>query len=241
MSADLTAAASRYTSRKIRGRGIGDQSWQYRAWDMYHAVPEVRFAAGRIGNAMAGARLFAGRRADDGTIEPAPANHRATEIVSQIAGGPDGQSKMLGAFGRHLTVPGEGWIIVRPNADVLSPYAAEDGHDWRVLSVKEVRQQQGKLIAEIDGDEVPIPEGDPAWLARRSARPTGTPTQTSRVGCSRSATIPTRTAPVSTPRTRPRSPRWRACTDSPTCRPSTPRDNPTSLPRTAPTPGSWRR
>jgi hypothetical protein len=161
VSTDLTASASRYTSRKIRGRGIGDQSWQFRAWDMYHSIPEVRFAAGWIGNAMAGARLFAGRRADDGTIEPAPDGHRAAEIVAQIAGGPDGQAKMLGAFGRHLTVPGEGWIVIRPNADVLSPYAAEDGHDWRVLSVKEVRQQQGKLIAEIDGDEVPIPEGDP--------------------------------------------------------------------------------
>jgi hypothetical protein len=157
----ITAAASRYTSRKIRGRGAGDQSWQQRAYDMYHAVPEVRFAAGWIGNAMSGARLYAGRRADDGTIEAAPDNHRASEIVSQIAGGPDGQAAMLGAFGRHLTVPGEGWIVVRPNDEVLSPYSPEDGHDWRVLSVKEVRQQSGKLMAEIDGDDIPIPEGDP--------------------------------------------------------------------------------
>ncbi|MFJ7586968.1 hypothetical protein ACIQZO_06150 [Streptomyces sp. NPDC097617] len=158
---ELTASASRYTSRKIRGRGAGDQSWQGRAYDMYHQVPEVRFAASWIGNAMSGARLYAGRRADDGTIEPAPDGHRANEIVAQIAGGPDGQSKMLGAFGRHLTVPGEGWIVVRPNDEVLSPYSPEDGHDWRVLSVKEVKQQSGKLMAEIDGEDVPIPEGDP--------------------------------------------------------------------------------
>lgn len=157
----VTAAASRYTSRKIRGRGAGDQSWQSRAYDMYHLVPEVRFAASWIGNAMSGARLFAGRRTDDGTIEPAPAGHRAAEIVSQIAGGPDGQSKLLGAFGKHLTIPGEGWIIVRPNSEVLSPYSPEDGHDWRVLSIKEVKQQSGKLTAEIDGEEVAIPEGDP--------------------------------------------------------------------------------
>ncbi|MFF4755568.1 hypothetical protein [Streptomyces sp. NPDC001270] len=161
---ELTAAASRYTSRKIRGRGPGDQSWQQRAYDMYHLVPEVRFAASWISNAMSGVRLFAGRRAEDGTIEPAPAGHRAHEIVSQIAGGPDGQAKMLGAFGKHLTVPGEGWVIVRPNSEVLSPYSPEDGHDWRVLSVNEVRQQSGKLIAEIDGEEVPIPEGDPDGL-----------------------------------------------------------------------------
>lgn len=158
---ELAASASRYTSRKIRGRGAGDQSWQGRAYDMYHQVPEVRFAASWISNAMSGVRLFAYRRADDGTIEPAPPGHRAHEIVSQIAGGPDGQAKMLGAFGKHLTVPGEGWVIVRPNSEVLSPYSPEDGHDWRVLSVKEVRQQSGKLMAEIDGEDVPIPEGDP--------------------------------------------------------------------------------
>lgn len=158
---ELVAAASRYTSRKIRGRGQGDQSWQWRAYDMYHLVPEVRFAASWIGNAMAGARLYAGRRAEDGTIEPAPDNHRASEIVAQIAGGPDGQAKMLNAFGKHLTVPGEGWIVVRPNSEVLSPYSPEDGHDWQVLSVREVRQQSGKLVAEIDGDDIPIPEGDP--------------------------------------------------------------------------------
>jgi hypothetical protein len=158
---ELTAAASRYTSRKIRGRGPGDQGWQHRAYDMYHLVPEVRFAASWIGNAMGGARLFAGRRADDGTIEPAPDDHRASEIVAQIAGGPDGQAKLLNSFGKHLTVPGEGWIIVRPNSEVQSPYSPEDGHDWRVVSVREVRQQSKQLVAEIDGEDVAIPEGDP--------------------------------------------------------------------------------
>lgn len=161
---ELTAAASRYTSRKIRGKGLGDQAWQGRAYDMYHHVPEVRFAASWISNLMSGVRLFAGRRADDGTIEPAPAGHRAAEIVAQICGGVDGQAKLLEAFGKHLTIPGEGWIVVRPNSEVLSPYSPEDGHDWRVLSVKEVRQQSGKLIAEIDGEDIPIPEGDPDRL-----------------------------------------------------------------------------
>lgn len=159
--ATLTASASRYVERKTRGKAPAlDQSWQAVAWRMYKSVPEVRFAANYVGNAMSGATLFAGRRADDGTIEPAPSNHRAAEIVAQIAGGPDGQSKLLGAFGRHLSVPGEGWIIVRPNSEVLSPDSPEDGHDWRVLSTREVRPQAGKLQAEIDGEEVDIPAGN---------------------------------------------------------------------------------
>lgn len=157
----LTAAASRYVERKTRGKSATvDQGWQSVAWRMYKSVPEVRFAANYTGNAMSGATLYAGRRADDGTIEPAPLTHRAAEIVSQIAGGPDGQSKLLGAFGRHLSVPGEGWIVVRPNSEVLSPDAPEDGHDWRVLSTREVRQQANKLQVEIDGEDVEIPAGD---------------------------------------------------------------------------------
>lgn len=160
----LTAAAARYTSRRIRGAQAAspDQSWQGRAWDMYHAVPEVRFAAGWIGNAMSGAVLFAGRRGDDGTVERAPDDHLATEIVSQIAGGPDGQAKLLGAFGRHLTIAGEGWILVRPNSEVKNPEVEVDGHDWRVLSVREVRTGNNKLTAEVDGVALEIPIGDEA-------------------------------------------------------------------------------
>lgn len=159
--ATLTASAARYVERKTRGKSATvDQGWQTTAWRMYKSVPEVRFAANYVGNAMSGATLFAGRRADDGTIEPAPLDHRASEIVAQIAGGPDGQSKLLGAFGRHLSVPGEGWIVVRPNSEVLSPDAPEDGHDWRVLSTREVRPQSNKLTAEIDGEDIEIPAGD---------------------------------------------------------------------------------
>lgn len=157
---EIAAAASRYIDRKVRTKGTVDQGWQTRAWELYHLVPEVRFAATYMANAMSGATLYAGRRADDGTIEPAPNGHRASEIVQQIAGGPDGQAKLLGSFGKHLTVPGEGWIVIRPNAEVLSPDAPEDGHDWRVLSTREVRQQSGKLTAEIDGEDVEIPAGD---------------------------------------------------------------------------------
>lgn len=157
----LTASATRYVERKTRGKNATvDQGWQSTAWRMYKSVPEVRFAANYVGNAMSGAVLYAGRRADDGTIEPAPLTHRAAEIVAQIAGGPDGQSKLLGSFGRHLSVPGEGWIVVRPNSEVLSPDAPEDGHDWRVLSTREVRQGSNRLTVEIDGEDVEIPAGD---------------------------------------------------------------------------------
>ena len=153
----ITAAASRYTSRKLRGGGQSkapNSGWQERAWAFYDSTPEVRFAAQWISGAMSAATLYAGRLADDGkTIEPLPGDHPAAEIVAEIAGGPEGQAKLLGGFGPHLVVPGEGWIVVRPRED--------GGQDWHVLSVEEIRPQGQKLIAEIDGDPVEIPPADP--------------------------------------------------------------------------------
>jgi hypothetical protein len=147
---ELTAAASRYTQRTIARRRQPDGAWQERAWHHYDRAPEVRFASRWVGSAMSGARLIAGRRSPDGAIEPAPDGHRAAELVASIAGGPDGQAALLGAFGPHLVVAGEGWIVIHDPGS---------GLEWRVLSVAEIKQQGGKLIAEIDGEEVPILPG----------------------------------------------------------------------------------
>lgn len=153
---ELVAAASRYTSRRIRAKPV-DQSWQERAWAFYDAVPEVRFAATWIANAMSGARLYAGRRNDEGKIEPLPPEHRASQLVASIAGGPDGQAQLLGDFGPQLVIAGEGWVVIRPTvADGMVT-----GESWHVLSVREVRAQSGKLVAELDGEETDIPGFDP--------------------------------------------------------------------------------
>ncbi|MBA9005957.1 hypothetical protein [Thermomonospora cellulosilytica] len=156
---ELTAAAARFVERRLSRAKEPNQSWQEAAWEYYSTTPEVRFAATWAGNAMGGARLYAGRRSADGTsIEPAPDGHRATEIVAAIAGGPLGQSQLLAAFGPHLVVAGEGWILIRPTE---TPTGDGDGQEWRVLSVLEMRRQGNDLTAEIDGEEVKIPAGDP--------------------------------------------------------------------------------
>ncbi|MEU0058689.1 hypothetical protein [Streptomyces sp. NPDC006334] len=161
MARQLTAAAARYSVKtsKLR-KGGTDGKWQEEAWRFFKEVPEVRFAGTWVGNAMSGANLYAGRRADDGTIERAPDGHPAAQIVREIAGGPDGQSQLLGDFGPHLVVAGEGWIVIRPTTDKTTDQV--DGYDWRVLSTREVKPQGGgKLIAEIDGEDVAIPPYDP--------------------------------------------------------------------------------
>jgi hypothetical protein len=159
---ELTASAARYTARKLRTKPV-DGSWQERAWLFYDETPEVRFAARWYSNAMSRARLIAGRRDEEGNVVPLPATHRASELVAEIAGGPNGQAQLLRNFGPHLTVAGEGWIIVRPKTDSSGNAV---GADWRVLSTQEVKQQGNKLVAEIDGEEVAIPgaEDDTAPL-----------------------------------------------------------------------------
>ena len=150
---ELTASAARYTARRLRTKPV-DGSWQERAWLFYDETPEVRFAARWYSNAMSRARLIAGRRDGEGSVVPLPAEHRAAELVAEIAGGPGGQATFLGSFGPHLTVAGEGWIVVRPKGDGRGN---EVGADWRVLSTQEVKQQGNKLVAEVDGEEVVIP------------------------------------------------------------------------------------
>ncbi|GGZ73249.1 hypothetical protein ACFOOM_00920 [Streptomyces echinoruber] len=164
MLRQLTAAAARYT---VKTANIGgsqrkkpDEKWQTEAWEQFREVPEVRFSGEWVGNAMSGAVLYAGRRNDDGTVERAPDDHLAMQIVKEIAGGPDGQASLLGDFGVQLVVAGEGWIVVQPKTD---DDTTGDGpeYSWHVLSKLEIREENGgKLIAEIDGKDVEIPALD---------------------------------------------------------------------------------
>lgn len=145
----LVSAATRYGERKIK-HGPVTQGWQEQAWSYYGDgdTPEVGFAANWIGNAMGHAVLFAGHRMPDGSVEPLPDEHPASEAVASIAGGPAGQAQMLTESGVHLVVAGEEWIVV-----------CRGGDDWRVLSTMEVKAQARGLEVEIDGEQMTVPAG----------------------------------------------------------------------------------
>lgn len=153
-SAHLTAAAARFTTRKVSAAvRTGNSGWQEEAWDFFHDVPEVRFASRWIGNAMSGARLYAGKLLPDGTTEEAPEDHPATRIVSEIAGGSEGQAELLKQFGPHLVVAGEGWLVIKPDDE-------GDGATWRVLSTSEVQVSPGRMEVEWDGEKIAVPAFD---------------------------------------------------------------------------------
>lgn len=154
----ITAAATRIITRGKSGGGGGKTNgFQTIAWDLYDTVPEVGTYGDWVSNAMQGARLFAGTRLPDGTVQPLPDSSRAAQLVASIAGGLDGQAEMLGDFGTNLAIAGEAWLVIVPNSQGDS--FADD--KWYVLSTDEVKPQRGKIKVTIEGDELDVPEFDP--------------------------------------------------------------------------------
>lgn len=154
---EIVAAATRMLTKKSGGGGGRGSGNSALAWDMWATVPEVGAYADWISNAMSGATLFAGIRNEDGDIVDVDQGSRAAELVSAIAGGPDGQSMMLADFGTQLAVTGDAWLVIFPDGE--SDNFADDR--WVVLSTEEVSVQRGKIKVIIDGEELEIPEYDP--------------------------------------------------------------------------------
>lgn len=153
--ASLVAAAQRYASQTF-GRGAkpaDQQAWQTAAWGYYDDTPEVRFAGTWIGNCMGRARLFAGRRMPDGSVQALPPEHRASQLVAEIAGGPDGQAQMLTEFGPHLVTVGEAW-------NILIPHENDNEFDWHLVSTQEIERSGKNLKVQIDGRVVIVPMQD---------------------------------------------------------------------------------
>ena len=153
----IVAAATRIITKKKGGGGGKSSGNATLAWDFYDTVPEVGTFADWVSGAMGGATLYAGKRGPDGTVEDAPDQSRASELVASIAGGLDGQSVLLGDFGTNLAVTGDCWLIIIPDPEA-DTYASDR---WVVLSTEEVTVQRGKVKATVDGEEVEIPELDP--------------------------------------------------------------------------------
>lgn len=157
----ITAAATRILT-KGKGSGANKNSGQATlAWDFFETVPEVGTYADWVSNAMSGATLFAGKRGPDGTVEAAPEDSRASQLVASIAGGATGQANLLSDFGTQLAVTGDSWLIIIPDPEADS-FA---GDRWVVLSTEEVKVQRGKVRATIDGEDVDIPEYNPEDLS----------------------------------------------------------------------------
>jgi len=158
--------------------------WQNDAWDFYDTVGELRFAVGWLANGMSRVNLVAARHPEFQGDEPSailvpdpadvaadperalsPIEALAVDLVSAIAGGPDGQGAMLAQLATYLSVPGIGWVLMeaQPNPllnplddpafrepDDLTPPSPDQSWTWRVLSSDELRVQ-GEVYEVADG------------------------------------------------------------------------------------------
>lgn len=157
----VTAAAQRFrqqvTRWKQRDSGPDDRERQRRAYSYWEDTPEVRFSGIWVGRAMSRARLIAARRGADGQLEELEEDHPAAQEVRGIAGGATGQSQLLDAFGPHLVVGGEGWVIVEPRGP-------DEPDEWNVVAVTETERvnRGGKewLKANVNDREVWVPPSD---------------------------------------------------------------------------------
>jgi len=108
--------------------------WQVEAWQRFDEVGELRAVCQWFANSLSRARLIASEL-DPLTGHPTgkSSDAAATQMVSDIAGGPAGQATMLSRLATFLTVPGEAWVAIIDRDD--DPAAAEE---WHVIADSEI-------------------------------------------------------------------------------------------------------
>ena len=128
----LIAAARRLTSRPtVSNSTRSTPGWAAQAWDFYDLCGEYRYAADWVGSMLSKATLYVADAAHDGAKVTTGAPF---EILDALYGGSEGQSEMLKAFGIHLTVPGECYLV---------GWVAGGTEKWAVVAASELTSRGG--------------------------------------------------------------------------------------------------
>lgn len=128
----LIAAARRLTTRPaISSSTRSTPGWASQAWEYYDLCGEYRYAADWVGAMLSKATLYVADAQNDGErVETGP----AFETLDALYGGVEGQSEMLKAFGVHLTVPGECYLV---------GWVANGIDRWAVVASSELTSRGG--------------------------------------------------------------------------------------------------
>lgn len=130
----VTASAARYPDKAERLPVQNAQGWQSEAWRFYDIIGELRYAANYIGNILSRATFEVEQtEGPSGTVLPkGPAvvtSGPAVEALSALTAQDSTEEAILKAFGIHLTIAGECYLIGLTG----------DGEDtWGVYGVTEV-------------------------------------------------------------------------------------------------------
>jgi hypothetical protein len=151
----LVASAVKYPGKLTR-LYLPSTAWQVDAWRFYDLIPELRFAAGWIANALSRVELFPAE-VDDNGIRQRSDDPQIADVLQSVFHGKDGQAQMLGSLGLHLTVAGEGFLVGRH-------VGTETEMVWEVVGVTEVKvtgstwtlEYEGQLAITLSDDDVVI-------------------------------------------------------------------------------------
>lgn len=136
------------------------RDWQTAAWDYYDRVPELRFGAQWLSNALSRCRLYVGVPGEEGAGEPQAVNPDESETGSpealvplkELFAGQHGD--MLARLAIHLTVPGESYLVAVDRPVEEGNTAAGVRRTWIVASGEEFsKKQRGVKVRLPDSDE----------------------------------------------------------------------------------------
>jgi len=140
----MVASAARIVAkRKDRPLGNGPQEWQTEAWGFFDTCGELAAATQWTANAMSQVKLRLVEELPDGSRREVPDNATgmgrfAADAMAALFDGDTGQAQMMAAFGTHLSIPGECYLVGR----APSPLDGEHGRDrWLVVSNEELRER----------------------------------------------------------------------------------------------------
>lgn len=133
-------------------------AWAEQAWDYYDAIGELRYSANWLGNALSRASLYIARSPEPGGApERINDDDAANEALHALAGGAAGQSEMLKAFGVHLTIAGDCYLVGFDDAETHI-------QKWVVRSPEEISAFTGNVIIKNIGQDLTLPEDDVAVI-----------------------------------------------------------------------------
>lgn len=143
----VTASAHR-VAQTAQGMDMGESSarWKARAWGYYDDVGELRKVTQWVSNSLSRVKLYAADVGPDGVPSAeATEDETAAQVVSDIAGGPAGQAKLLGRIATGLTVVGEVWIAV-----IRREHDGEEVEEWHALSAEEISSAGAKVSLKLE-------------------------------------------------------------------------------------------
>lgn len=149
-------AAAQLVSDTDNVRPYQYESWQDEAWDFYTALGEFNYGVEWFGEAVSRVRLKAAVVSPDSDEPEILDDGSATELVSGLVGGTDGQAQLMRSLAVQLSVTGEAFFIGREVSDVdietgvlLDAEPDESGRIWTVNPVNTVRRQRGGFMSRI--------------------------------------------------------------------------------------------